>query len=118
MRTIGVLSPADTRDDLIERLERALTVHHGRRGGESETRVELDHLLPSPAGGGNAPARWRLATTTARLYPPPVNGEPMKAWHMADGTEGSKASGRATFAPTTGWPPSSHGTYEQGSRSW
>jgi hypothetical protein len=84
------LSPAEPRDDLIERLERALTVNHGRRGGEPETRVELDHLLPSPTGGGNAPARWRLATTAARLYPPPVDGEPMKAWHMAEGQKGRR----------------------------
>jgi hypothetical protein len=89
-RTIGVLSPAETRDDLIERLERAVTVHHGRRGGEPETRVELDHLLPSPASGNSTPARWRLATTAARLYPPPVNGEPMKAWHTADGQKGRR----------------------------
>ncbi|HEY5342128.1 MAG TPA: hypothetical protein VIJ66_00505 [Solirubrobacteraceae bacterium] len=74
----------------IGRLERALTVHHGRRGGEPETRIELDHLLPSPASGMNAPARWRLATTTARLYPPPVESEPMKAWHMAEGQKGRR----------------------------
>ncbi len=65
-------------------------MHHGRRGGEPETRIELDHLLPSPAGGSNAPARWRLATTTARLYPPPVQSEPMKAWHMAEGQKGRR----------------------------
>jgi hypothetical protein len=79
------LSPAESRDDLIGRLERALTVHHGRRGGEPETRIELDHLLPSPTGASNAPA-----TTTARLYPPPVQGEPMKAWHMAEGQKGRR----------------------------
>ncbi len=84
------MSPAESRDDLIGRLERALTVHHGRRGGEPETRVELDHLLPSPTGGSNAPARWRLATTAARLYPPPVQSEPMKAWHMAEGQKGRR----------------------------
>lgn len=116
MRTIGVLSPAEARDDLIERLEHALTVHHGRRGGEPETRVELDHLLPSPTGGGNAPARWRLATTAARLYPPPVDGEPMKAWHMAEGQKGRRllagdlrADNRV--AAVVAWH------YEQGSRS-
>jgi hypothetical protein len=87
---IGVLSPSESRDDLIGRLERALTVHHGRRGGEPETRIELDHLLPSPTGASNAPARWRLATTTARLYPPPVQSEAMKAWHMAEGQKGRR----------------------------
>jgi hypothetical protein len=88
---IGVfLSPAVSRNDLIGRLERALTVHHGRRGGEPETRIELDHLLPSPAAGSSAPARWRLATTTARLYPTPVPSEPMKAWHLAEGQKGRR----------------------------
>lgn len=87
---LRILSPAESRDDLIGRLERALTVQHGRRGGEPETRVELDHLLPSPAAGSNEPARWRLATTAARLYPPPVQSEPMKAWHMAEGQKGRR----------------------------
>jgi hypothetical protein len=89
-RTLGALSPAKSRDGLIERLERALMVHHGRRGGEPETRIALDHLLPSPTGESNAPARWRLATTTGRLYPPPVQSEPMKAWHMAEGQKGRR----------------------------
>jgi hypothetical protein len=115
-RTTGLLSPAESRDDLIERLERALTVHHGRHGGEPETRVELDHLLPPPTAEGNAPARWRLATTAARLYPPPVDGEPMKAWHMAEGQKGRRllagdlrADNRV--AAVLAWH------YEQGSRS-
>jgi hypothetical protein len=84
------LSPAESRDDLIGRLERALTVHHGRLGGEPETRIERDHLLPSPTGASNAPARWRLAATAARLYPPPAQSEPMKAWHMAEGQKGRR----------------------------
>lgn len=82
--------PADSPDDLIRRLESALTVHHGRRRGEHETRIELDHLLPSPDAGGGSAARWRLATTAARLYPPPVEGEPLKAWHTADGQKGRR----------------------------
>jgi hypothetical protein len=86
----STLSPSESRDDLIGRLERALTVHHGRRGGEPETRIELDHLLPSPTGASNAPARWRVATTTARLYPPPAQSEAMKAWHMAEGQKGRR----------------------------
>lgn len=82
--------PVESRDDLIGRLERALTVHRGRRGGERETRVELDHLLPPPGGASNVPARWRLATTAARLYPPPVSSDPLKAWHMAEGQKGRR----------------------------
>jgi hypothetical protein len=84
------LIPADSQGDLIQRLESALTVHHGRRRGEHETRIELDHLLPSPGVGGGSAARWRLATTAARLYPPPVEGEPLKTWHMAEGQKGRR----------------------------
>jgi hypothetical protein len=79
-----------TQDDLIRRFERALTVHHGRRAGEPETRVELDHLLPDPSAGSAAPARWRLATSAGRLYPPPAPTEAMKAWHMAEGRKGRR----------------------------
>ena len=84
------MSRIENRTDLIDRLERALTVHRGRRDGELETRVELDHLLPSPTDRGKTPARWRLATTAARLYPPPVPTEPMKVWHMAEGQKGRR----------------------------
>lgn len=87
---IGVLIPAGSRDDLIGRLERALTVRQGRRGRETETRIELDHLLPSPSTGSNRPPRWRLATTTARLYPPPMSSEPMRAWRIAEGRKGRR----------------------------
>ncbi len=76
------------RDALIRRFERALTVYHGRRAGEPETRVELDHLLPDPSVGGATPARWRLATSAGRLYPPPAPSEAMKVWHMAEGRKG------------------------------
>jgi len=81
---------ASARDDLIRRFERALTVQHGRRAGEPETRVQLDHLLPDPSAGGVAPARWRLATSVGRLYPPPAPTEAMKAWHMAEGRKGRR----------------------------
>lgn len=87
---VGALIPAESRDDLIGRLERALTVQHGRRRGEPETRIELDHLLPPPGGGSNVPARWRLATTATRLYPPPVASEPLKAWRTAEGQKGRR----------------------------
>lgn len=36
------------------------------------------------------PARWRLATTAARLYPPPVASGPLKAWHIAEGQKGRR----------------------------
>ena len=47
-------------------------------------------MLPPPTGAGNAQARWRLATTAARLYPHPVDSEPMKPWHMAEGQKGRR----------------------------
>jgi hypothetical protein len=84
------LTATSLRDDLIRRFERVLTVHHGRRAGEPETRIELDHLLPDPRAGSNAPVRWRLATSASRLYPPPARTETMKAWHMADGQKGRR----------------------------
>lgn len=82
--------PPESAEDLVGRLERVLRVHHGRRDGEPETRIELDHLLPPPGGGSSLPARWRLATSAARLYPPPVPSAPMKAWHTAEGHKGRR----------------------------
>jgi hypothetical protein len=84
------LGQGDELADFLETHEDALTVHQGRRGGEPETRIQLDHLLPSPASATNTRARWRLATTGTRLYPPPVTSEPMKAWHMAEGQKGRR----------------------------
>lgn len=90
VQTAPVLSATIERDDLVSRFEHALAVRHGRRSGDPETRVELDHLLPDPSAGSKAPARWRLATSSARLYPPPVPTEAMKVWHMADGQKGRR----------------------------
>jgi hypothetical protein len=84
------LSVTTARDDLIRRFERALTVHRGRRAGEPETRIELDHLLPDPPTGSQARVRWRLVTSAGRLYPPPAPTEAMKAWHMAEGQKGRR----------------------------
>lgn len=84
------MSVTVARDHLIHRFERALTVRYGRRAGEPETRVELDHLLPDPSEGSAAPARWRLATSAGRLYPLPAPAETMKAWHMAEGRKGRR----------------------------
>jgi hypothetical protein len=89
-QTAHALSPAHSRDDLVRRLESALTLHRGRREGERETRIELNHLLPSPAAGSEPMARWHLASTTSRLYPPPTESEPLKAWRMAEGQKGRR----------------------------
>src|SRR5215216_828082 len=79
------------RGDLVDRLARVLIVGEGRRSGDPETRVSIDHRLPDPGGGGDARrARWRLATSGSRLYPPPVPRAPLTAWHGADGAEGRR----------------------------
>jgi hypothetical protein len=79
------------RGDLIARLAAALVVDEGRRSGDPETRVSLDHRLPDPAADDLSPrARWRLATSTSRLYPPPVAREPVSVWHSADGAKGRR----------------------------
>lgn len=79
------------RGDLIARLAAALVVDEGRRSGDAETRVSIDHRLPNPGPDDRSPrARWRLATSGARLYPPPVAREPMSVWHSADGAKGRR----------------------------
>lgn len=78
---------------LVDRLAGALTATGGRRGGDPETRVALDHLLPSLSEGAG-PARWRLATTDRRLYPAPVNREALSVWHGADGAKGRRLIAR------------------------
>jgi hypothetical protein len=69
---------------------RVLAVDEGRRSGDPETRVSLDHPLPDPRTGAQPQARWRLATSGARLYPPPVARAPMSVWHGADGAKGRR----------------------------
>jgi hypothetical protein len=79
------------RGDLVARLARVLIIEEGRRSGDPETRFSLDHRLPDPdRGRSGARARWRLATSSARLYPPPVGREPLSAWHSADGPKGRR----------------------------
>jgi len=82
---------AGDHDDLIGRFAAALVVDEGRRHGDPETRVLLDHRLPDPGGDDPSPrARWRLATSGSRLYPPPVAREPLSVWHSADGAKGRR----------------------------
>ncbi len=89
MEITHALSPP-SRDDLIRRLESAITVQRGHKAGEGETRIGLDHLLPSPAPAAGRATRWRLATAYEHLYPPPTERAPLKAWHMADGQKGRR----------------------------
>jgi hypothetical protein len=67
-----------------------IAVTGGRRAGDPETRVHLDHLIPSPAAFVSGPARWRLASSNARLYPAPVGRDALTAWHSADGVKGRR----------------------------
>jgi hypothetical protein len=76
---------------IVDRLVEAIAVSGGRRAGDPETRVHLDHLMPSPSGPAIAgPARWRLSTSQARFYPAPVRREALRAWHAADAPKGRR----------------------------
>lgn len=80
-----------SRGDLIARLAAALVVDEGRRAGDPETRVSLDYRLPDPGtDGASSRARWRVATSDARLYPPPVARAPLSVWHGTDRAKGRR----------------------------
>jgi hypothetical protein len=71
------------RGDLVRRFEGALQVESGRRAGDPETAVTIDHLLPDPAKRGDR-ARWRLATARSRLARFSVGADALAEWHRAD----------------------------------
>jgi len=75
---------------LVDRLAAVITVTGGRRGGDPETRVQFDHLIPSPDALGSGPARWRLTSSQRRLYPPPAGRDALAAWHSAEGHKGRR----------------------------
>jgi hypothetical protein len=76
--------------ELVERLAAAITVTGGRRGGDPETRIQLDHLIPPPGVLASGRARWRLATSQSRLYPPPAGRAALSSWHAAEGAKGRR----------------------------
>lgn len=76
--------------ELVDRLATAITVTGGRRGGDPETRIQLDHLIPEPGALASGRARWRLATSQSRLYPPPAGRAALASWHGADGAKGRR----------------------------
>lgn len=76
--------------ELVDRLATVITVTGGRRGGDPETRVHLDHLIPQPDALASGVARWRLITSREQLYPAPVSREPLRAWRAADGAKGRR----------------------------
>lgn len=73
------------RDELIKRLAKALAVSDARRSGDPETRVRLDHYLPSVSGPGSA-VRWRLYRLVGVPGPEPARSE----WHRADAAKGRR----------------------------
>jgi hypothetical protein len=83
------VSVGDVRE-LVDRLAEVITVTGGRRAGDPETRVHLDHLIPPPGALPSGPGHWRLATSEQHFYPPPVSREPLRAWHAADGAKGRR----------------------------
>ncbi len=79
---------------VVDRLAEVLTVTGGRRAGDPETRVHIDHLIPGPADLPAGPARWRLATSRRHFYPAPVSRDPMRVWHAGDGSKGRRLVAR------------------------
>jgi hypothetical protein len=78
------------RDALITRLANAITVSDARRAGDPETRVRLDHYMPSPGAAEGSFARWRLYTAGHRLIGVPSPEAARSAWHRADAAKGRR----------------------------
>jgi hypothetical protein len=78
------------RHDLVRRFEGAVRVESGRRAGDPETAITIDHLLPDPAKLGAGRARWRLATARTRLARFPVGDDALAEWHRADARKGRR----------------------------
>src|ERR1700704_2179540 len=76
-------------DELIKRLAAALTISDARRSGDPETRVRLDHYLPSVDGPGSA-VRWRLYAARHKLIGVPGPEPARSAWHRADAAKGRR----------------------------
>src|ERR1022692_655187 len=77
------------RDELIKRLAAALVVSDARRSGDPQTRVRLDHYMPSVGGPGSA-VRWRLYTARHRLISVPGPEPARSEWHRADAAKGRR----------------------------
>ena len=77
------------RDELIKRLAAALVISDARRAGDPQTRVRLDHYMPSTSGLGSA-VRWRLYTPRHRLIGV-LSPEPARSvLHRADAAKGRR----------------------------
>jgi hypothetical protein len=77
-------------EEAVARLADVITLTAGRRAVDPETRVHLDHLTPPPTETASGRARFRLATSDARLYPPPAARPAVAAWHLADAAKGRR----------------------------
>jgi hypothetical protein len=78
------------RDELIRRLAAALVVSDARRSGDPETRVRLDHYLPSVGAANRSAVRWRLYTARHRLIGVPSPEPARSEWHRADAAKGRR----------------------------
>ena len=78
------------RDELIKRLAAALVVSDARRSGDPQTRVRLDHYLPSVGAPDGSAVRWRLYTARHRLIGVPSPEPARSAWHHADAAKGRR----------------------------
>jgi len=79
------------RSSLVERFSKALTIAPGRRAGDPETVVSLDHRLPDPASSsGRQQARWRLATARHRLVRFAGGRAALEQWHRASAQKGRR----------------------------
>ena len=72
------------RDELIKRLAAALVVSDARRSGDPQTRVRLDHYLPSVGAPDGSAVRWRVYTPRHRLIGVPGPEPARSEWHRAD----------------------------------
>ncbi|MGH2904779.1 MAG: hypothetical protein ACRDK7_14530 [Solirubrobacteraceae bacterium] len=97
--TIGRLLPG--RGKLIEELAGCLTVSEARWGGDPQTIVHVDRLLPTlaaPRGtvendgdDADANARWRVLTAKPpHLYGFPAARDVLKEFHRADARKGRR----------------------------
>jgi hypothetical protein len=77
------------RGELIKRLAAALVISDARRAGDPQTRVRLDHYMPSTSNLGSA-VRWRLYTPRHRLIGVPSPEGARSAWHRADAAKGRR----------------------------
>jgi hypothetical protein len=77
-------------DELIKRLAAALAVSDARRSGDPQTRVRLDHYLPSVGAPDGSAVRWRLYTARHRLIGVPGPEPARSAWHRADAAKGRR----------------------------